>query len=128
MTNVKRNAVRLRNECERLARLAERRMTDPALTDAERHAATEEAKVFWQLSRVHADDVANAEAVRPEKFSAKNTGQQGKTEKRLAFLKRLRIEGEPRKQFAARVFGDTDNNGLFGSEPSALNFINRMKL
>lgn len=128
MTDIKKNAARLRDECERLARLAERRTTDPALTDAERHAAIEDAKIFWQLSRVHADDVASAEAERPTKFLGRNTGKQNKTTARLAFLVLIKVEGDTRKKFAARAFEDPNNKGLFKSEVAALNFINRMKL
>ena len=128
MTDIKKNAARLRDECERLAQLAERRTTDPALTDAERHAAIEDAKIFWQLSRVHADDVANLEAERPTKFSGQNTGEQNKTTVRLSFLVGIKVEGETRQRFAERACKDPNNKGLFKTVDAALNFINRMKL
>lgn len=122
MTHIRHDAARLRDECERLARLAEQSMLDPALSDADRQAASDEAKVYWQLSRVHADDVL------PSKFLGKNTGKQDKTLKRREFLSRIKLDSEAPKTFAARAYGEIEGKQLFSSEETILNFIYRNKL
>ena len=86
MADKKREAAALRDECERRAREAEERMLDPSLNPVARAAASDEAKVYWQMSRTHADTVAYAEMARPTKFTAKNTGQRDLTRRRREFL------------------------------------------
>ena len=54
--------------------------------------AIETAKVYWQMSRDHADTVAAAADVRPVNFTGRNSGVQKKTERRLAFLKAVATE------------------------------------
>jgi hypothetical protein len=92
MVDPKSQAKALRDECERLAREAERKMLSPDLTKAERNQAMEAAKVYWQMSRKHADSFAYAEAAQPERFTAKNKGQQSKTIERQEFLRQVARE------------------------------------
>lgn len=87
MADKKREAAALRDECERQARVAEARMSDPSLSFADRAAASDEAKVYWQMSRNHADTVTHAEVARPSKFTAKNVGPNAMTLRREDFLR-----------------------------------------
>lgn len=87
MDKFKERAIALRDECERLAVAAEKRAGSFELTAEERFDAVEQAKVYWQMSRVHADAVQAASEVRPDRFTGKNKGPQPKTVRRIAFLR-----------------------------------------
>lgn len=90
----------LRDECEKLARQQERRMSSPDLSEAERIAAMEAAKVYWQLRSNHADNVYHAEIARPEKHTGKNKGTQQKTIERTAFIRMVAEQYGIRKREA----------------------------
>lgn len=130
MNSIKTQEAALRDECERLARAAERRMNDPSLPYAERAAAIEDAKNYWQLSRVHADAVAAAEAARPSKFSGQNKDENRKTAKRKELLTQHRSKvGEGRRAKVIRsAVSAPEFPDLFDSFDEALNFANRHKV
>lgn len=83
MDRVKENAIALRDECERLARQAEREMLDPALSPEQRAAAQDQAKAYWQMSRNHADTVYHAERARPTRFTGQRKGRAADRERFL---------------------------------------------
>jgi len=92
MSSVRKNEEALRDECERLAKVAESRMFNLDLPESERREAQEQARVYWQMSRMHADTVTYAADARPINFTAKNVGEQKKTTKRRAFLRSISEE------------------------------------
>ena len=131
MTQIMARELAQRDECERLARAAERRMSDPSLSQSERFAAMEDAKVYWQLSRVHADAVTAAERARPAKFTAQNIGATKKTEARRALLWTYRRElgvTARRAEIVSKAQTDPDFKDLFSDFEKALNFANRNKI
>lgn len=89
MSTVRRKAELLRDENERLARAAKRDALNLDLTEEQRRDASEQAEVYWQMSRFWADTVTNAADVYPRKFTGKNVGTQTATAKRAAFLRQL---------------------------------------
>lgn len=100
MDKVKASHIALRDECERLARQAEREMLDPALSQEHRAAAQDRAKAYWQISRNHADTVYHAEIARPERHTGRNKGTQKKTEDKIAFIRSVADECGTRKREA----------------------------
>lgn len=130
MDRVKAQEAALRDEYERLARQAEREMNDPSLNPEERAAAVGEAKVYWQLSRVHADSVASIEALGRAKFTGQNKGESQKTLKRRTFLAEHRVKvGEGRRAEVIRSAELSDTfKALFANFEEALRFANRNKI
>lgn len=119
----------LRDECERLARAAERRQNDPSLTSEERAAAVEEAKTYWQLSRGHADSMTAIEASERAKFTGQNKGESKKTAERRAFLAEHREKvGKAQRVEVIRSADEADIEKLFGGFDEALRFANRHKI
>lgn len=89
MDRVKENEIALRDECERLARQAEREGSNTALMPEQRAQALDQAKAYWQLSASHASAALRAEIERPTRF----TGQhKGKTVERECFLREVAKE------------------------------------
>lgn len=92
MDRVKANAIALRDECERLARQAERKTLDPSLTVELRIQAQDQAKAYWQMRGNHADTVYHAERVRPERHTGRNKGTQEKTKTKIEFIRKVSAE------------------------------------
>lgn len=130
MNKIKEQEAALRDECERRARAAERRMNDPSLTSEDRAAAVEDSKIYWQLSRVHADAVAAAEMARPTRFTAKNQGENAKTKARRELLQqhRERVGKATRKAVVVSAAATPEFDALFADFDEALNFANRNKI
>jgi len=121
-----------KEECERLARMEEAKTVDLDLTDAERFAAMDAAKAYWQMAQSWTESALYAEQVRPGRFTARNMGTQSKTADRQAFLREVAemigtrkheavaaqaIEGYPGKVLKLwRVKGES-------AERKVLNFI-----
>mgnify|MGYP001035199555 CR=1 FL=1 len=130
MNKIKVQEAALRDECERLARAAERRINDPSLAPNDREAAMEEAKNYWQLSRVHADAVTAAEMVRPTRFSARNQGENAKTAGRRKLLQEHRAKvpkGKRAEVIQSAAKADTFKE-FFADFEEALRFANRYKI
>lgn len=129
MRTIRAQETALRDECERLARAAERRMNDPSLTSEERATAVEEAKTYWQLSRVHADSVTAIEASDRAKFTGQNKGESKKTAERRAFLAEHREKvGKAQRVEVIRSAEPADIDEMFGGFEEALRFANRHKI
>lgn len=124
MTDKKREAAALRDECERRAKVAEARMIDPSLSPEDRAAASDEAKVYWQLRGSHADTVAYAELARPTKFTAKNTGPSVLTIKRAEFLRTVaeRLGTFKRDRVCLAAMNETGFADLFQDYEAAYRF------
>ena len=71
-------------------------MLSPDLPQAERIGAMDAAKVYWQMSRNHADTLTHAEIAKPTRF----TGQRkGKKAEREDFLRQVAEEiGSTKRQ------------------------------
>ena len=125
--DVRRKSGLLRDECERLAREAERVALDWTRPAADRHEAEELARVYWQMSRVHADTAAQAADARPVKFSGRNSGPQEKTAMRTEFLRKVAAEtGISRRQLLAReAWGRPESQEHFGSYEALYTFLGR---
>ena len=129
MKTIREQETALRDECERLARGAERRMNDPSLTPEERAAAVDEAKAYWQLSRAHADSVTAIEASERAKFTGQNKGESKKTAERRAFLAEHREKvGKAQRSEVIRSAEPADIEKMFGGFEEALRFANRHKI
>ena len=130
MNTIKVQETALRDEFELLARAAERCMNDPSLTPEERSVAVEEAKTYWQLSRVHADSLTAIEASERAKFSGQNKGESSKTVKRRSLLAEHREKVG--KGFRSEVIRSAELapefGGLFEDFDEALRFANRHKI
>ena len=122
MTNVRKKAEALRDKCEE--------MINPQLSQQERTAASDRAKAYWQMSRVHADTVAQAADVQPEKFTAKNTGTQAKTRARIAFVSRIASEAglSKRQEIALAAWDHPDRHLHFDDFNQLYNFLGRHKV
>ncbi len=107
MDQVKANAIALRDECERLARQAEKDMLNPELSPEQKQEAQDRAKVYWQMSRDHADTVYHAEVARPERHTGRNKGTQKKTEERAAFIRMVadELDTSNREAIASQALG-----------------------
>ena len=120
MSKVKKDNEWLRDRNEELARQAERKMIDPALSQDDRIAATEAAKVYWQLSRSAADTVAIAAGLRSSKFDGPNKGQQKTTADRTEFLFKIAKRARTTKHEAVAEYAITKNGrkvmALWGCE------------
>ncbi len=92
MSNVRKKAEALRDECERLARHHEKIALRSGLSPEQKLEEEVLARVYWQMSRWHADTVVHASDARPRSFTAKNKGKQCKTAARNEFL--MRLSGE----------------------------------
>jgi len=116
MMSIRQKAILQRDACERLARLSEKKMRQVGLSDGEKLEASEEAKACWQMSRGWADTVADAEFVRPRKFSGKQPrGKAAKTLRRDAFVasKRLDFPDLTHKKLALEIFESDDAQELW---------------
>lgn len=135
MSGVRKKAEALRDENERLARLAEAEMFNPELTWDQRQEASDRAKVYWQLRSNWADTVANAADAYPRKFTGRNLGTQEKTTTRKAYLRDLagRLATDNYEAIAAAVMEDEAAGDLWhdkdGEElrKEALNFLKKHK-
>lgn len=130
MTGLRDKARALRDEHEKLARMAERRMLDPALSADEQRAAGDEAKVHWQISRNWADTLVDVERESPSKFTGRNKGPQAKTQARRQILEQVRAEtGITKRQLLARAaWRDFPSvRDLFTNEDAVYRFIGRKK-
>jgi len=118
MSDVRRKYEALRDENERLARVAERDMLNSELSSDERRDAMERAKVHWQLSRNAADTVVNAADAHPIQFR----GRRKLTEKadRARFECLWRIYQQTgltrRHDLAHTAWKDAEAKSLFPSE------------
>ena len=118
MNDVRKKYEALRDENERLARLAEREMLNPALSSDEKQDAMERAKFYWQLSRLSADTVAHAADAHPKQFRGRRKLTEETDSARFECLRRIHEQtGMNRRQdLAHAAWKNAEAKSLFPSE------------
>ena len=118
MSDVRKNAEALRDECERWARSAERDMFNPDLSVNQRQEASDKAKVYWQMSRNWADTVANSADARPRKFTGKRKLCLEVEDARFAVLQRIYEANDKigRQELAHKAWKENEAKSIFPSE------------
>jgi sugar-specific transcriptional regulator TrmB len=91
MSNVKEYYEALRDECERMAREAERQMASLDLSESERANASDRARVYWQMRAGAADTIANASDAKLAMIK-KPKGETQMTKDRRIFLQGIAVE------------------------------------
>lgn len=81
-----------RRQCLAMMDAAMARSFDCSLDLQARFEAAEQARVYAQMADLHLQTILSAESVRPGRFTARNSGQQGKTALRIEYLRLIAEE------------------------------------
>lgn len=130
MSNTRKRAELTRAECQRLAVEAEKKSLAVGLTPEERLELSEKARVYRQMAEIHGDTIINSADVRPQKFTARNTGQQAGTKARKDFVAAVRNQtGITKRQLLANeVWNQPEAKALFESYEQLYRFLGRKNL